>query len=227
VAPAFLPVKSNLRHNERVGHLLPELTPAAFAQRLRQASPRELSPAAEEALYRHYQELRRWNARLSLVGPGTAGEVVERHYGESLAALPLIPPGSRLLDVGSGAGFPGFVLAAAEPSLAAVLVEARQRKWAFLEAARRAAALPCVCLNATVGAAVERSLPTAVDVITARAVKLPPALLAGLGGRLAPGGCLLLWSGEIDPVLPDSLFLAERRPLAGRIRQLLRIVPAA
>jgi 16S rRNA (guanine527-N7)-methyltransferase len=206
-----------------VGSRLPELSLETFRRRLRSVSPRPLAPSAEAALHHHYEELRRWNARLSLVGPGTAREVVERHYGESLAALPWIAPGSRLLDVGSGAGFPGFVLAAAEPSLEAVLVEARERKWAFLEAARRAAALRCACLNATVGAAAHGALPAVVDVVTARAVKLPPALLDELARRLAPGGSILLWSGATVPVLPSSLVLVERRPLAGRARQLLRL----
>ncbi len=204
---------------------LPDLSLAAFVERLRCCSPRPLSPAAELALHSHYRELRRWNARLSLVGPGTAGEVVERHYGESLAGLPLVEPGSRLLDVGSGAGFPGLVLAAAEPSLAVVLVEARERKWAFLEAARRAAALSCVCLRATVGEA-SAALPAVVDVITVRALKLPPRDLASLARRLAPTGSLLLWSGRVDPVLPTSLAIAERRPISGRHRQILRVVAA-
>ncbi|MGH9464460.1 MAG: 16S rRNA (guanine(527)-N(7))-methyltransferase RsmG [Thermoanaerobaculia bacterium] len=208
-----------------MGSALPELSFDAFSERLRRCSPRPLSPASEQALHRHYQELRRWNRRLSLVGPGAAPEIVERHYGESLASLPWVAAGSRLLDVGSGAGFPGFVLAAAEPSLEVVLVEARQRKWAFLEAARRAARLSCVCLNATVGDASRAALPAVVDVITVRALKLPPRVLAGLALRLAPTGCLLFWSGEIDPVLPDSLDIAERRPLTGVHRQLLRVVP--
>src|SRR6188474_645691 len=68
------------------------------------------------ALHAHYVELRRWAPRLALVGPAFARELFTRHYGESLAGLELLPPGpARLLDLGSGAGFPGFVLAAARP----------------------------------------------------------------------------------------------------------------
>lgn len=210
-----------------MGATLPELPLAAFVARLRACSPRRLSEVAEQALHQHYQELRRWNPRLSLVGPGTAAQIVERHYGESLAALPLLSPGARLLDVGSGAGFPGLVLAAAEPSLEVTLVEARQRKWAFLAAARRAAALSCVCVNATVGAASESGLPALVDVVTVRALKLPPRDLDGLALRLAPGGFLLLWSGENDPVLPDSLSIVDRLSLPGQHRWILRLRPTS
>ncbi|MEL7061050.1 MAG: RsmG family class I SAM-dependent methyltransferase [Acidobacteriota bacterium] len=89
-----------------------------------------------ERLEAHAGELARWNPRLSLVGPGTAHELVRRHYLESLAAWPLLlssaddlpnhsaagaavaPRGqpeaaSSLVDLGTGGGFPGFVLAAA------------------------------------------------------------------------------------------------------------------
>src|SRR5947209_4043348 len=130
---------------------LPRLTPEELATALAAVSPEPLAPAVTAALHAHYLELARWNRTLSLIGPGTAGEIVERHYGESLAALPLVPEEGELVDLGSGAGFPGLVIAAARPRLAVTLVEARERKWAFLQAAARRAALPCRCLNARVG----------------------------------------------------------------------------
>ena len=126
-----------------MGSALPDLERAEFERRLVSAAPGvPLEEATLRALHTHYQELRRWNRRLSLIGPGQIGAVVERHYAESLCGLELIPDGRQsLLDLGSGAGFPGFVLAAARPDLEVFLVEARQRKWAFLEAVRRRAGL--------------------------------------------------------------------------------------
>ena len=113
-------------------------------------------------MHAHYEELARWNSVVSLVGPAFSGEIFERHYAESLAALPLLPAGPfRLLDLGSGAGFPGLVLAAARPDCEVVLVEARERKWAFLQSAVRRAELSCQCLRATVGAAHQPDLPAA------------------------------------------------------------------
>jgi 16S rRNA (guanine527-N7)-methyltransferase len=202
------------------GRDLPDLSPGEFARRLGEVSPRPLAPAAVVALHAHYQELRRWNRTLSLVGPGTTGEIFRRHYGESLAALPLISPSCReLLDLGSGAGFPGLVLAAVLPGTRATLVEARQRKWAFLEAAARRAALPVLCLNARVGPSLPRGLPQGVDLLTARALKLPPALLAALGERLSPGGQILLWVGEDSPDPPAGWERGEERRLAGSARR--------
>ncbi len=208
-----------------MGSPLPDLDREEFLCRLQAASPRPLPAAAGEALFLHYRELRRWNPRLSLVGRGTAAEIVERHYGESLAALPLIPAGSRLLDVGSGAGFPGLVLAAADPSLEVTLVEGRQRKWAFLEAARRAASLSCTCLNARVGEASESALPPSVDVVTLRALKLPPPALTRLARRLSPQGFFLFWSGAAEPALPKGLAVEGRWPLPGARRRLILVRP--
>lgn len=176
-----------------MGASLPDLAPEAFRARLAASSPEALTGATQNALHAHYQELRRWNPTLSLVGPGTAGEVVERHYGESLAALPLLPPAPAVLvDVGSGAGFPGFVLAAARPNLTVTLVEAQERKWAFLEAACRRAALPCRCLNARVASPLPADFPAVIDLVTARAIA--PEALAPLLERLAPTGRVLLWT---------------------------------
>src|SRR5438132_9440850 len=115
-----------------MGVALPALTVEAFAAELLAHQPEPLSEAVVSALFAHYEELRRWAPRLALVGPGTAREVVARHFGESLAAVPHLPAAAgRLVDVGSGAGFPGLVLAAARPSWTVTLVEARERKWAF------------------------------------------------------------------------------------------------
>src|SRR5438270_1152392 len=125
---------------------LPDISRARFAEEISLLSPVALDVGVIDALFAHYRELALWNRRTNLIGPGTAGEILARHYGESLAALPLLPPGSRRgLDLGSGAGFPGLVLAAAVPELEMTLVEARERKWAFLSAAVRKAALSCRC----------------------------------------------------------------------------------
>lgn len=178
------------------------------------------SKPAVEAMYAHYQELALWNRRLSLIGPGTADEVVERHFGESLRALPLIPASARqAVDVGSGAGFPGLVLVAAFPRIEMTLVEARERKWAFLLAAARKASLPCRCLNARVQLPLPAGLPERIDLLTTRALKLPPEVLGAFARRLGPEGCVLLWVGEEDPELPPELSPAESVKLPGSDRR--------
>jgi 16S rRNA (guanine527-N7)-methyltransferase len=166
---------------------------------------------------------------LSLIGPGTADEVVSRHFGESLAALPLIPGAAReAVDIGSGAGFPGLVLAAARPGLQMTLVEARERKWSFLLAVARKASLPCRCLNVRVQLPLPAGLPERIDVLTARALKLPPEILGALAQRMGPEGRVLLWVGEKDPELPPELSPMESVKLEGsERRRILCLRPTA
>ncbi len=198
----------------------PELTGAAFAARLRAASPEPLAGRAVAALWAHYELLSDWGRGLSLVGPGTAAELVERHYGESLAALPLVGAAARsLVDVGSGAGFPGFVLAAARPELDVWLVESRQRKWAFLRTAVARAALSCRCLNARVSAVLPPELPEEFDLLTLRAVKLPTAVMGALCARLSRSGALLWWRGEGPPELPAGFAVERAVALPGSERR--------
>ncbi len=199
---------------------LPSISRDRFGGEIAACSPEPLDGRAIDSLYAHYQELSAWNQKLSLIGPGTAGEIVERHYGEALAALPLIPSEARHgLDIGSGAGFPGLVLAAARPGLEMTLVEARERKWAFLLAAARKAALPCRVLNARVSAPLPAGLPASLDIVTARALKLDPATLSALAERLGPDGRILLWLGEEDADLPPELAPAGSLQLPGSERR--------
>ncbi|HEV8582356.1 MAG TPA: RsmG family class I SAM-dependent methyltransferase [Thermoanaerobaculia bacterium] len=207
---------------------LPEIPPDAFTAEIARLSPVPLEPRSISALHEHYGELRRWNRRTNLVGPGTAGEILKRHYGESLAALPLLPAGARRgLDLGSGAGFPGLVLAAARPNLEMTLAEARERKWAFLLAAARKASLPCPCRNVRVQVPLPAGLPESVDVITSRALRLDPETWSALADRLREDGRVLLWVGEHDPELPPELVSCGAVKLAGsekrRILALRRI----
>lgn len=188
----------------------PSITHDAFAAELAKHSPEPLSERTVDALFAHYQEMSRWNQRVSLIGPGTADEIVARHYGESLAALPLLPVEARVgLDLGSGAGFPGIVLAAARPGLAMTLVEPRQKKWAFLLAAARAASLPCTVLDVRVSVPLPAGLLARPDVrfdlVTVRALKLGPDVLDALAERLADHGRILMWVGGDDPDLPPRL----------------------
>jgi 16S rRNA (guanine(527)-N(7))-methyltransferase RsmG len=200
---------------------LPRLDLETFARRLGRVSPQPLSTRAIEALWAHYEVLAQWGRGMSLIGPGTEAEAVERHYGESLAPLPWIDDErrGRLLDVGSGAGFPGFVIAAARPRLDAWLVESRQRKSAFLRAAAARAALPCRCLNARVAAAPPPEVPEELEFVTLRAVKLPTDTLAALLSRLTPRGALLWWRGAEAPELPAGWAVTRQSDLPGSERR--------
>jgi 16S rRNA (guanine527-N7)-methyltransferase len=152
--------------------------------------------------------LRRTQRAVNLVGAATLGDVWRRHFLDSAQLLPLLPaPAGRacvVLDVGSGAGFPGLVLAILSatvpgaPALEVHLVEANARKCGFLrEAARRTGIR--VVLH---GGRVEDLAPFAVDAIVARAVA-PVARILGLAAGFLelPGArpMVLLLKGRRAP----------------------------
>jgi len=98
----------------------------------------ELSPGQIAALESHYELLLRWNKTVNLTTITSVEAAVERHYCESLFLGVHLPPGALcVVDVGSGAGFPGFPVAILCPDCAVTLVESHHRKAVFLREASR------------------------------------------------------------------------------------------
>lgn len=92
----------------------------------------ELPAGAAALLEGFVAELLRWNARINLTSLDATEEVAELHLLDSLAVAPEIPGGSRVLDVGTGGGFPGVPLAIARPDLRVELVDRTEKKVIFL-----------------------------------------------------------------------------------------------
>jgi 16S rRNA (guanine527-N7)-methyltransferase len=145
----------------------------------------------------------KWQKRLNLVAPSTVSNIWHRHFEDSLQLLPLAGHWRRWVDIGSGAGFPGMVVAVMSPSQEVHLVESDKRKASFLaEVSRETGA--GVHIHAE---RIEMALPGLVgslhfDVISARA--------------LAPLGKLLRYA---EPVLQQGargLFL-KGKELAGEL----------
>src|SRR5213080_2226211 len=136
--------------------------------------------------------LRRWSARINLVGANTLADPWRRHFLDSAQLLAHVPPGTQtLIDLGSGAGFPGLVLAIlGVPGVE--LIEADARKCAFLREAARLAAAPVRIHNARI-----ESVPThAVDVVTARGCAPLDRLLVLAQPFVAPDTVCLFAKGE-------------------------------
>lgn len=89
----------------------------------------------EIALFNLYQsELLKWNAKTNLISEKTAGEIVTRHFLDSLTAAKYITySNTRLIDIGCGAGFPGIPLKIALPSIQLSLLETNRKKVSFLK----------------------------------------------------------------------------------------------
>jgi 16S rRNA (guanine527-N7)-methyltransferase len=129
-----------------------------------------------------------------LIGPREAPRLWERHLLNCAGVAELFEPGTTVLDLGSGAGLPGIVLAAARPDLTVVLVEPLLRRATFLSEAVAALGLPGVLVRRA--RAEELVGKLLVDAVTARAVA-PLDRLAGWAlPLLHPGGRLVALKGE-------------------------------
>jgi 16S rRNA (guanine527-N7)-methyltransferase len=118
--------------------------------------------------------LLRWTRTVNLIARNDAAHIWPRHIADSLQLMPLIPPNTpRAIDLGSGAGFPGLILAIAS-DIPFDLVESDQRKAAFLREAVRTTGAP-VRVHAT---RIDATQLTPAPLITARALAPVPALLA-------------------------------------------------
>jgi len=170
----------------------------AFAQLLTQrfSQAGAISAPQVEQLYRHYQLLVRWNRVLNLTSIVNVEEMVVRHYCESLFLglhLPLEPV--SVLDVGSGAGFPGIPMAILRPDCRFALAESHQRKAVFLREASRA--LPNVRVVARRAEQIEETF----DWVVSRAVGWKEVL--PVARRQARRVALLLGEREADEVCTE------------------------
>jgi 16S rRNA (guanine527-N7)-methyltransferase len=137
--------------------------------------------------------LRDWNARHNLVARSTLPDLWVRHIWDSAQLEPLIPPGTRTLaDLGSGAGFPGLVLAALRPEIAVTLHDSVGKKCAFLRAAAERMGVAVTIENGRI----EDLVPCPHDVITARALAPLPLLLAYAWPLTGKGSVCLFLKGQ-------------------------------
>lgn len=149
-----------------------------------------------QRLQAHYELLCRWNRVINLTRIDRLEEAVERHYCESLFLATHLPETGSVVDVGSGGGFPGLVVAIARPGCSITLVESHQRKAAFLKEAARG--LPNVRVCAVRGEEIledfEWLISRAVSYADLTAViRLAPRIALLTGGEEPPRSWVLVW----------------------------------
>ncbi len=164
-------------------------------------------PAALERLEAFVSLLERWQRVHNLVGSDTLNNVWERHVADSAQLVTLAPDARRWLDLGSGAGFPGVVVAILirEREGARVdLVESNQKKCAFLREAIRTTEAPAAVHCERIESVVKQFIEP-VDVVTARALAPLATLCTYAEGLVSRGAVALFHKGRgLDRELADA-----------------------
>lgn len=214
--------------------------PFEFREQLRQgcgALGIVLDEAAVERLFVYFTELTRWSRKINLIAKGAAeAEILENHFLDSLTLLPLLAGADvHLLDVGSGAGFPGLVCKAARPEITVTLLEPRLKRVSFLRHIIRTLNLAGV--EALAGRVEDEQLLPSTPVfthITSRAVTDIGEFLA-MVSRLCGEGTTVIcmkgpkWQEELHTLQKSSPAIAFRHlltlerelPFSGARRALL------
>lgn len=150
-----------------------------------------IEPEARERLSRYLDCLRHWSPKVNLTGAETARTAFDTLVAPVVGAAALLF--GDVIDVGSGNGSPGLILAALRPDLSFTLLEPRSKRWAFLREAAREMGVRNLRVLRERSDTYQGQLATTV---TMRAVGLAPAALRPL---LRPGGCVLIFGGPLLP----------------------------
>ena len=147
-------------------------------------------------------ELQRWNRKVNLTAIRDSGEMITSHLLDSLVARPFLE-GSSVLDVGTGAGFPGLPLAVAEPQRQFVLIDGNNRKIQFVQHVAGLLGLDNVT---AMKARTEDYAPgERFDTVVARAVAALPRLLEIAGHHVGEDGVFVALKGRFPAAEPEQI----------------------
>jgi 16S rRNA (guanine527-N7)-methyltransferase len=138
----------------------------------------------------------RWNARVNLTAIRDEEGILQRHFVESIACAGALPAGiATLLDVGSGAGFPGIPIALCRPEISVTLAESQGKRAAFLHEVVRV-----LGVSAKVHSGRAEALAATFDCVTLRAVDRMKVAVRAAAQLVSPGGWLALMTtrGELE-----------------------------
>jgi 16S rRNA (guanine527-N7)-methyltransferase len=197
-----------------------------LAQLTRELTGLRLTPAQVAALERYEAELMAWNSRFNLTAIRESEGIRLKHFLDSFTCLLAMrdAPMERVIDVGTGAGFPGIPLKIAYPGLRLTLVESVGKKAEFCRHMAATLGLEGVEViqdrAETIGQQAQHR--ERYDWALARAVAIMPALSEYLLPLVRVGGKMLAMKGESGPAEAQT---AERamRILGGRLRQLVPV----
>lgn len=149
-----------------------------------------------------------WASRIDLVSQRDPAEIIRKHFLDTLAVARLLPTVSTILDLGSGAGFPGVPLALMHPHLAVALVEIRRKRVSFLrEVKRKTGAQNLTIHEGRAEELAEKSqLRAAFDLVITRATWSIPTFLLYAYPFLRDQGTAMAMQGPQAEGEPEQLF---------------------
>jgi 16S rRNA (guanine527-N7)-methyltransferase len=214
--------------------------PTDPAEIIRQGSRLLELRVTDEAVFRmmrHMELLMQWGSRVNLTALTEPRDIAIFHFLDSLTVFKVVPQGValRVLDIGSGAGFPGIVMRSAEASINLSVVDRNPKKIVFLKHVARELNLSGVrFLNALLQDFMDNSLPEQFDVVVSRAFASDPHLMDTLHHLLAPGGSLIRMAGpaSVGKEFPLHHFRESFRwdgslPFSDRLRSVFRYTKIA
>ena|ERR1051325_5425740 len=141
----------------------------------------------DSSLDLYKRELLKWTDKVNLIGPEARAHLDE-HIAEAIAAAEILKPAGNVLDFGSGGGLPAIPMAIVSPGAKFHLVEADQKKWAFLKHVVRECGLTAVVYGDRLSRALERFPPDLrFSLVVSRAVGNPEEWLPSLAEHLVGG----------------------------------------
>jgi 16S rRNA (guanine527-N7)-methyltransferase len=185
----------------------PPLSSISSADKAAALALTPVSRETEARLDRYIALLAEWQAKTNLVAPSTLPNLWTRHISDSLQLLSLAPSAKSWVDLGSGGGFPGVVLACAlaeTPGASIHLVERIAKKAAFLREAIRVTGTPGTVHLADIGDSVDRIADT-IDCVTARALAPLHQLIGFAEPWVRKGAKALFLKGQdVDAELTEA-----------------------
>ena len=157
----------------------------------------DLTSAERDLFMLYLRELKSWNKKINLTGLKSDRDIVIGHFLDSMSAARFVPEGSRLLDIGSGAGFPGIPIKIISPSLEVTLLDSVHKKVMFMREVIRALGLGGITAAwgraEDEGNGIERR---SFESVITRAVGPIPGILRLSEPYLAAGGGIILMRGQ-------------------------------
>ena len=153
----------------------------------------------------YYAMLADWNTRLNLTAITAPEDVAKKHFLDSLAAAPYLKPNASIVDVGTGAGFPGLPLLILRPDLKVTLMDSLQKRLVFLKAVLNELGLSAECVHARAEDAGQNpKYREKFDVALTRAVSALPVLCELTLPLVKVGGTSIAYKGDSAEELAAS-----------------------